>query len=91
MNYLSEFLTTFEMPIINCEINLILIWSTNCVISTTTKATILSITDTTFYVPVVTLSTKYDAQLLQQLNSELKQRLSRKNKIPIQVQNNNLT
>ena len=91
MNYLSEFLTTFEMLIINCEINLILTWSTNCVISTTTKATIFSITDTKFYVPVVTLSIKYNAQLLQQLNSEFKQRLSRINKIPIQVQNTNLT
>ena len=55
--------------------------------STTTKATIFSITDTKFYVPVVTLSIKYNAQLLQQLNSEFKQRLSRINKI----QNNDLT
>ena len=31
---LSNFWRTFEMPLINSEINVILIWSVNCVIST---------------------------------------------------------
>ena len=30
LKYLSNFWKTFEMPLINCEINLILTWSANC-------------------------------------------------------------
>ena len=63
------------MPLINCKINLILTWSTNCVISTTTEATTFAITDTKFYVPVVTLPTKYNEKLLQQLNLGFKRRI----------------
>ena len=32
LKYLSNFWRTLEMALINCEVNLILIWSTNCVI-----------------------------------------------------------
>ena len=32
LKYLSNFWRTLEMPLINCEVNLILIWSTDCVI-----------------------------------------------------------
>ena len=32
LKYLSSFWRTLEMPIINCEAELILIWSANCVI-----------------------------------------------------------
>ena len=77
---------------INCEINLILTWSENFVL--TSKATreavpaqvgspavsrinnptnvIFTITDTKFYVPVVTLSTKDDNNFLEQLKSGFK-------------------
>ena len=44
------------MPSINCEINLILTWSEDCVISSATGATKFKITDTKLDVPVVTLS-----------------------------------
>ena len=44
------------MPKINCEINLILTWSSTCVINNSTGAGTLTITDTNLYVPVVTLS-----------------------------------
>ena len=57
------------MPLINCEINLILIWPTNCVIVSTNVANqnaTFAITDTKLYVPVVTLSTQHNAQLLIQ-------------------------
>ena len=59
------------MPLINCEINLILTWSANCVISNAApnQATTSAITDTKLYVPVVTLSTQDNAKLLQQLKS----------------------
>ena len=32
LKYLSNFWRTLEMPLINCEIELILTWSQNCVI-----------------------------------------------------------
>ena len=35
---LSNFWKTLEMPLINCEINLILTWCTNCVIVSTKAA-----------------------------------------------------
>ena len=48
------------MPLINCEINLILTWSSNCVIVSTDVAdqgATFSITAKKLYVPVVTFST----------------------------------
>ena len=42
------------MPLINCEINITLNWSENCVLSNDTKATKFATTDTKPYVPVVT-------------------------------------
>ena len=56
LEYLSNFWRTLEISLINCEINLILTWSADCVISFTTGETKLAITDTKFYVPIVTLS-----------------------------------
>ena len=55
------------MPLINCEVNLILTWSSTCVITNFTGAGRLAITDTKLYVPVITLSTKDNSKLLQQL------------------------
>ena len=63
------------MPLINCEINLILTSSEECVIASHTaanQATTLAITDAKPYVPVVTLSIQYNAKLLQQLKSGFK-------------------
>ena len=57
LKYLSNFWRTLEMPLINCEINLILTWSSACVITVSTGAGRLKITDTKIYVLVVTLST----------------------------------
>ena len=75
LKYLSNFWRTLEMPLINCEISLILTWSANCVIVSTNVANqnaTFAITDTKLYVPVVTLSTQDNAKLLQQLKSGLK-------------------
>ena len=33
LKYLSNFWRTLEMPLINCEVNLILTWSSTCVIT----------------------------------------------------------
>ena len=57
------------MPLINCEVNLILTCSSTCIISSATGETKFKITDTKLYVPVVTLSTQVNAKLLQQLKS----------------------
>ena len=57
------------MSLINCEINLILTSSENCVTPSAVGATKLKITDTKLYVPVVTLSTQDNAKLLEQLKS----------------------
>ena len=55
LKYLSNFWRTLE---INCEINLILAWSTDCVTSSATGATKFPIAGRKLYVPLVTLSTK---------------------------------
>ena len=58
LKYLSNFWRTLEMPLINCEVELILTWSKNCVISSATGETKFAITETKLYVPVVTLTTE---------------------------------
>ena len=73
--YLSVAWRSFELPLINCEVNLILIWSANCVIVSTNVANqnaTFAILDTKLYVPVVTLSTQDNAKLFQQLKSGFK-------------------
>ena len=69
LKYLSNFWTTLEMPLINCEVNLELTWSKHCVITNSTGEGKFAITETKLYVPVVTLSTKDNVKLLQQLKS----------------------
>ena len=63
------------MPLINCEVNLILTWSSTCVVVSTNIANqraTFKINDIKLYVPVVTLSTQGNAKLLQQLKSGFK-------------------
>ena len=72
LKYLSNFWGTLEMPLINCEINLILTLSEDCIISSATGKAKFKITDTKLYVPVVTLSTQDNAKLLHQLKSGFK-------------------
>ena len=55
---LSNFWKTLEMSLINCEVNLILTWSKDCVISSATGETKFKITETKLYVPVVILQDK---------------------------------
>ena len=63
------------MPLVNCEVNLILTWSKDCVITNYTGEGNFVITETKLYVPVITLSTKNNEKLLQQLKSALKKQL----------------
>ena len=64
------------MLLINCEINLVLTWSKNWVISSATGKIRLAITDAILYVPVVTFSNQDNAKLLQQLKSVFKRRIN---------------
>ena len=60
------------MPLINCEIELILDLSQNCVIIYTNIANqvpLFTVTETNLYVPVVTLSTQDNSKLLPQLRN----------------------
>ena len=60
LKYVSNFLRTLEMPLSNCEIDLVLTWSANCVISSIfagNQAATYSVTDAKLYVPIVTLWT----------------------------------
>ena len=74
----SNFCRTLEMPLINCEINLELDWSKECVIvaDNADQETTFSITDTKLYVPVVTLSIPDNAKLLKQLKSGFKRTIN---------------
>ena len=79
LKYLSNFWRTLEMLLINCEVNLILTWSADCVIIYTNVANQIptfTITETNLYVPVVTLSTQDNAKLLPQLKSGFKRTIS---------------
>ena len=61
LKYLSNFWRTLEMPLINCEVDLILTWSSTCVLIATNilnQNATFAITDTKLYGPVVTLSTQ---------------------------------
>ena len=76
LKYLSNFWRTLEMPLINCEINLNLTCSEDCVIYPATGETKFKITDTKIYAPVVTLSIQYNGKLLQQLKSGFKRTMN---------------
>ena len=73
---LSNFWRTLEMSLINCEVEIILTWSANCVTIYTDVANqvpTFTIAETNLYVPVVTLSIQDNAKLLPQLKSVLKE------------------
>ena len=79
LKYLSNFWGTLEMPLINCEVEIILTWSGNCVIIYTNVANqvpTFTITETNLYVPGVTLSIQDNAKLLPQLKSGFKRTIS---------------
>ena len=80
LKYLSNFWRTFKMPLINCEVELLVDWSENCVgISTNiaNQVPTFTITEKNLYVPVVTLSSQDNAKLLTQLKSGFKRTIIR--------------
>ena len=80
------------MPLITCEISLILTWSAYCVLSNAVvnQAATFAITDTKIYVPIVALSTQDIAKLVQQLKSGFKITTNwnkSQSKVTIKIQN----
>ena len=67
LKYLSNLWRTVQIPLFNCETNLTLTWSSNCIISNAgaNQATTFAITHTKLYVAIVTLSTQDNTKLLQ--------------------------
>ena len=76
LKYVSSFLRSLEMPLVNCKIDLELTWHKDCVISSVSAAAgqVVSfmITNTKLYVHVVTLSPKHNNNLTKQLNDGFK-------------------
>ena len=86
LKYLSNFCRSLNIPLINCEIELILTWSKNCILAdmrvrdeeSNNPAIIaptgleFKMTDTKLYVPIVSLSKENDIKLLEQLKSGFK-------------------
>ena len=79
LKHLRNFWRTLEMPLINCEIELILDWSADCVIIYTdvdNEVPTLTTTETNLYAPVVTLSTEDNSKLLPQLKNAFKRTIT---------------
>ena len=72
LKYGSSFFRSLEMPLVNCKIDLELTWHKDCMVFSANAAAgqvvSLMITNTKFYVPVVTLSAKDHNNLTKQLN-----------------------
>ena len=83
LQYLSNFWKSLNIPLINCELGLILTWSKNCVLADMTVRNAegdnpaiiaptgleFKITGAKLYVAVVSLSKENDIKLLEQLKS----------------------
>ena len=76
LKHLSNFWRTLQMPLINCEIHLILSSFDKCLLSNDTKATTFAITDTKLLLPVATLSTEDNEKPLEQLKSGFKRTIN---------------
>ena len=76
LKYLSNFWGTLEMILISCEINLILTFSDDCVISSATRETKFTKEDRKLYVSVVNLSTQGNGKLLEQWKSGFKRKIN---------------
>ena len=80
MKYLSN--RSLEMPLINCKIHVELNWNNNCVMygadtyaggdNANNRETAFQITSTKLHVPIVTLSTKDNVNLIKQLDEGFK-------------------
>ena len=72
LQYLSNFWRSLEMPLIICKVELSLTWNKNCILSSVANDSTFEITDTKFYVPVVTLKTDDNTKLSKLLSKGFK-------------------
>ena len=79
LKYLSNFFSSLEMLLINCKIDSELNWNNNCLmygadanVDGDDRETTFKITSIKLYVPIVTLSTKDNVNLTEQLNKGFK-------------------
>ena len=72
LKYLSNFWRSLEMPLINCKVELSLRWDKNCILSTEDGNSVFAVTDTKFYVPIVTLSAEDNVKLSKLLGAGFK-------------------
>ena len=68
LKYLSNFVRSLEMPLINCKIKLNLTWKKERVLSTDAGDAVFIINDTKMYVPVVTMSKEDNKDFIEQQN-----------------------
>ena len=70
LKLLSDFCTFLDLPLINCEIELDLTWTKDCVLikdHNNITGVIFIITSTKIYVPVVTLSINDNIKFLENI------------------------
>ena len=102
LKHLSSFWKNLNIPLINCEVELILTWSKNCVLADMTvdvdadpaivapSGVTFKIKDKKLYIPVVTLSKENDIKLLEQLKTGFKRTIKwNKYRSQMSIQNNN--
>ena len=89
LKYLSNFWRLLEMPLINCKIHLELNWIEDCILSSAGNSAKFKITDAKLHVPIVTLSTKDNVNLVSQLSDWFKRSVYWNNykTIPAKVKN----
>ena len=68
LKYLSNFWTSLEMPLINCQVELSLKWNKNCILSGEDGNSVFAITDTQPFVLIVTLSAEDNVKLSKLLS-----------------------
>ena len=72
LKYLSNFWRSFEMPLINCKVKLLLTWNETCILSSEANNPTFAVTHTKLYVPIVTLKTEDNTKLSKLLSKRLK-------------------
>ena len=66
LKYRSNFWISLEMALINCKTDLELNWNEECILLIAEDSSRFKITDAKLHVPIVTLSTKDDANLTKE-------------------------
>ena len=100
LKHLSNFWRSLNIPLINCEAELILSWLKKCVLADMTTKNVAPLglefqrTDRKLFVPVITLSKENDTKLLEQLKLGFKRTIKwnkYRSQMTVQPQNNNLS